>query len=155
MTRDKKITLTQKKYKQLKDEHDELLTIGRKLIADKLDQYREDGRNEDDSMFSELLQEKVLMEKRIEEIDEILENAEITDENQVCDIIGVGCDITLEKDGTTRSMKIVSGIEADPDENKVSEDSPVGKAVIGKKVGDEVDIETPIGTQSYKVVKVQ
>ncbi len=155
MADDSKVILTPQKYKQLKDELDELSTIGRKLIADKLDQYRGEVRDEDSAAFSDVLAEKEGIERRIEELTEILENAIVSDKCEAKGTVSVGCVVKIKKGKKEKEFNIVSPMESDPENNKISNDSPLGKALSGKKVGDEVEVNTPSGKEKWKVVKIK
>lgn len=150
----KKVFLTPKKYKQLKDELEEMKTIGRKLLANKLDQYRSENQAEDGTAFNEVIAEKEAMEARIEELTDMLANAVVT-EKQNCKNVEVGCKVTIEREGNEVEYQVVSSIESDPSEGKISEESPLGASLLGKKEGDKIKVDTPEAPVEYKVVKVQ
>ncbi|MBN2100840.1 GreA/GreB family elongation factor [Candidatus Dojkabacteria bacterium] len=151
----KKVQLTPKKYKALKDEYDELRTIGRKLLADKLDQYRLESEQDDSSAYSAVLEEKMAMEDRIKELSDILESAEVS---EGCpsgkDKVSVGCEVTIDVDGKKRDFTVVSPVESDPEEGRLPEDSPLGSALMGRKIGEEFSIDTPTGKKKVKVESI-
>jgi transcription elongation factor GreA len=154
MAKKKEVYLTPAKYKQLKDELEEMKTIGRKLLADKLDQYRSDNKSEDGAAFNQVIAEKEAMESRIDELTELLDNANVKEQKN-CKNVQLGCKVVLERDGQERDFQVVSGVESDPSEGKISDDSPLGSALLGKKPGDKVEVDTPDKPIEYKLVKVK
>lgn len=149
-----KVILSSEKYKELKKELETLTTKGRKEIADKLDLYRGESEEEDSIPYSDLLQEKQVMEQRIEDIENMLENAEIKDS---CDTQGrasLGCRVTIKKGRQKKEFQLVSPIESDPMSGKLSSDSPLGQALIGKKKGEVVNVKTPSGSEKWTIEKV-
>ncbi len=156
MAKKKKVTLTPQAYKQMNDELEELKTIGRKLLADKLDQYRDDGSTEENNAYSEVLGEKEAMEDRIIELTELLDEAKVTDKNPKCDSVGIGCEVEVKSGRSKKSFKIVSAIEPDPDKNQISDESPIGNALMKGKVGDEVSFKRPDGKKAkFEITKIK
>lgn len=152
---EKKTVLSSKKHKQLKDELDEMTTIGRKLLADKLDQYREEVRDEDSAAFSEVLEEKEAMEMRIAELTELLANCVVSDKCEVKGAVGLGCTVHVKVNRVERVYSIVSAMESDPQNGLISEQSPIGKALMGKKKGETAEVVTPGGSEKLKVLKIK
>lgn len=148
------IRLSQAKFKQLTDELEELVTIGKKLIADKLEQYRGDENTEENTAYSEVLEEKQWMDDRIRELERILENAVITEEKCDLEKVSIGCSVTVSRNGKKMTFTVVPSIEANSQENKISDESPMGKALIGKKVGEVFHIDTPEITCKCKVIEI-
>jgi transcription elongation factor GreA len=148
-----RVFLTPEKYKQLKDELAEMKTIGRKLLADKLDQYRSENKSEDGAAFNEVINEKEALESRIEELTEMLDNAEVK-EMKNCDNVELGCKVTLENESGKVDYQVVSSVESDPSQGKISQESPLGSALLGKKKGDKVEFKTPERSMEYKVVDI-
>lgn len=146
--------ITERTYKFLQDKLKEMKTIGRKLLADKLDHYRNDENFEENSAISEVLEEKESLEKEIVELEDTLESAEIVKDNTKCKTIDIGCEVELETNGSKKKLQVVSSISSDPENGKVSAESPLGKAIIGKKEGDIAEVETPKGKNKFKVVKI-
>ena len=154
----KKNILTSEGLKKLEDELDELIVVKRKEVAQKIKEAREQGDLSENAEYDAAKDEQRDIEARIEEIEKILKNAEIVDEDEVSlDTINIGCQIKildLEFDEEL-TYKIVGSTEANSLKGKISNESPVGKALIGKKVGDLVSVETQVGVIQYKVLDIQ
>lgn len=150
----KKVILSPSKFQELKSELEELKTIGRKVIAKKLEEYRQDGLTEDDSNYSGLLEEKVSIENRIDELTDLLDRVEVKEKPTGCKNIDVGCSVVVKDGSDEKEYDVVSSIEADPSNGKISEESPLGSALLNKKKGDRVDIETPEGKKTLTVVHI-
>ena len=153
----KKNILTSEGLKRLEDELDELIVVKRKEVAQKIKEAREQGDLSENAEYDAAKDEQRDIEARIEELEGILKNAEVVDEEEVdLDKINVGCavkvfDITFDEEA---DFKIVGSTEANSLEGKISNESPVGMALIGKKVGDIVDVETQAGLMQYKVLEI-
>ena len=151
---EKKNLLTYAGLKKLEEELHDLKVVKRKEVAEKIKEAREQG---DLSENAEYDAERDI-EARIEEIEKILKNAEVVVEDEVdLDRISVGCkvkvhDYDFEED---MELKIVGSTEANSLEGKISNESPVGKALIGAHTGDIVEVEMPAGIMKYKVLEIQ
>ncbi len=154
----KKNILTSEGLKKLEDELDELIVVRRKEVAQKIKEAREQGDLSENAEYDAAKDEQRDIEARIEEIEKILKNAEIVDEDEVdLDTINIGCQIRIldcEFDEEL-TYKIVGSTEANSLKGKISNESPVGKALIGKKVGELVSVETQVGVVQYKVLDIQ
>lgn len=150
----KKIRLSMEKFKQLKAELEELVTIGRKLVADRLEEYRGGDDLSENTAYSEVLEEKQWMEQRIKELEETLEKAEITEEKCDIDRVSIGCAVTVKRNGNEMTFTVVPSIEADPASGKISDESPIGKALIGKKVGESFQVDSPDSKCRCTVLKI-
>ena len=154
----KKNILTSEGLKKLENELDELIVVRRKEVAQKIKEAREQGDLSENAEYDAAKDEQRDIEARIEEIEKILKNAEIVDEEEVdLDTINIGCqirilDIEFDEELT---YKIVGSTEANSLKGKISNESPVGKALLGKKVGDLVSVETQVGVVQYKVLDIQ
>ena len=153
----KKNILTYEGLKKLEDELQELKVVKRKEVADKIREAREQGDLSENAEYDAAKDEQRDIEARIEEIEKILKNAEVVVEEDVnLDQINIGCSIRildLEFDEELE-YKIVGSTEANSLKGKISNESPVGKALMGKKVGDTVVVETQAGEISYKVLEI-
>ncbi len=154
MTPHKKIRLTQQKFKQLTDELEELVTVGRKLLADKLADYRTDDQSEENAGYSDVLEEKRWMEERIKTLEHMLEDAEITHAHCDLDNVSIGCSVTILRDGKKRTFTVVPSLDSNPSEGKISEESPMGKALLGKKVGDKISVNSPSSKCNCEILKI-
>ena len=154
----KKNILTYEGLKKLEDELDDLIVVKRKEVAQKIKEAREQGDLSENAEYDAAKDEQRDIEARIEEIEKILKNAEIVDEDEVnTDTINIGCQVKIldcEFDEEL-TYKIVGSTEANSLKGKISNESPVGRALIGKKVGEMVSVETQVGTVQYKVLDIQ
>ena len=154
----KKNLLTYEGLKKLEDELKELKVNGRREIAEKIKEAREQGDLSENAEYDAAKDEQRDMEARIEEIEKILKNAEVVVEEEVdLDKINVGCTVKVFDMEFDEEMifKLVGSTEANSLEGKISNESPVGRGLIGKKVGDVVDVETQAGVIQYKVLGIQ
>lgn len=154
----KKNILTSAGLKKLEDELENLIVVQRKEVAQKIKEAREQGDLSENAEYDAAKDEQRDIEARIEEIEKILKNAEIVDEDEVStDTINIGCQVTILdcefEDELT--YKIVGSTEANSLKGKISNESPVGKALIGKKVGEIAQVETQMGIVEYKVLDIQ
>ena len=155
---EKKNILTYEGLKALEDELQDLKLNRRKEVAAKIKEAREQGDLSENAEYDAAKEEQRDIELRIEEIDKILKNAEVVVEEDVdVNAINIGCTVRLKDIEFDEEMtyKIVGSTEADVLGNKISNESPVGAALIGKSVGDVVDVETQAGVLQYKVLEIR
>lgn len=155
---EKKNILTYEGLKKYEDELHELKVIKRKEVAEKIKEAREQGDLSENAEYDAAKDEQRDIEARIEELEKILKNAEVVVEDEVdLDKINIGCQVKILDLEVSEEMlfKIVGSTEANSLKGKISNESPLGKALIGKKVGDVVDAETPVGILQYKVLEIQ
>lgn len=154
---DKKNILTYEGLKKLEDELEELKVVKRKEVADKIREAREQGDLSENAEYDAAKDEQRDIEARIEELEKILKNAEVVVEDEVdLDKISIGCSIRILDIEFDEELeyKIVGSTEANSLKGKISNESPVGKALLGKKVGDVVKVETQVGELEYKVLSI-
>ena len=154
----KKNLLTYAGLRKLEDELHDLKVVKRKEVAGKIKEAREQGDLSENAEYDAAKDEQRDIEARIEEIEKILKNAEVVVEDEVdLDRISVGCKVKVHDYEFDEDMelKIVGSTEANSLENKISNESPVGHALIGKRVGDVVDVETQSGVIQYKVLDIK
>lgn len=155
---EKKNILTYGGLKKLEDELQDLKTVKRKEVSQKIREAREQGDLSENAEYDAAKDEQRDIEARIEQIEKILKNVEVVDEDEVdLDKVNVGCqvkvlDITYDEE---MEFKLVGSTEASSLKGKISNESPVGKALIGAKAGDVVKVETQAGTVDYKVLEIQ
>ena len=153
----KKKLLTYAGLRALEQELEDLKVVKRKEVAQKIKEAREQGDLSENAEYDAAKDEQRDIEARIEELENILKNVEVVDEDEVdLDKINVGCavkvyDITFDEEV---DFKIVGSTEANSLEGKISNESPVGQALIGKTVGDVVDVETQAGLMQFKVLEI-
>lgn len=155
---EKKNLLTYAGLKKLEEELHDLKVVKRKEVAGKIKEAREQGDLSENAEYDAAKDEQRDIEARIEEIEKILKNAEVVVEDEVdLDRISVGCKVKvfdLEFD-EEMELKIVGSTEANSLQGKISNESPVGKALIGAHTGDVVDVEMPAGIMQYKVLEIE
>ena len=155
---DKKTILTYAGLKALEEELENLKVVKRKEVAAKIKEAREQGDLSENAEYDAAKDEQRDIEARIEEIEKILKNAEVVVEDEVdFDKINIGCSVLVyDKEFDEEiQFKIVGSTEANSLEGKISNESPVGQALLGKKVGDEIQVETQAGVMEYKVLKIE
>ena len=154
---EKKNLLTYAGLKALEDELHDLKVNRRKEVAGKIKEAREQGDLSENAEYDAAKDEQRDIEARIEEIEKILKNAEVVVEDEVdLDKISVGCSVKIYDEEYEEEMeyKIVGSSEANSLKGKISNESPVGHALLGRKVGDEVTVETQAGAIHYKVLSI-
>ena len=158
MAAEKKNILTYEGLKKLEDELEELKVVRRKEVADKIKEAREQGDLSENAEYDAAKDEQREIEARIEEIEKILKNAEVVVEEDVdVDVINVGCKVKvrdMEYDEEIE-FRIVGSTEASSLQGKISNESPLGKALLRHKVGETVEVEAPAGAVQYKILEIQ
>ena len=155
---DKKHILTYAGLKQYEDELQNLKVVRRKEVAQKIKEAREQGDLSENAEYDAAKDEQRDIELRIEELEKLLKNAEVVVEEEIdVNKINIGCKVKLLDVEYDEEMEfyIVGSTEANSLQNKISNESPVGAALIGKSVGDVVDVETQAGVLQYKVLEIQ
>lgn len=155
---DKKTILTYAGLKKLEDELENLKVVKRKEVAGKIKEAREQGDLSENAEYDAAKDEQRDIEARIEELEKILKNAEVVVEDEVdLDSISIGCTVTVYDNEFEEEMefKIVGSTEANSLAGKISNESPVGRALLGKKEGEIVEVETQAGVIEYKVLKIE
>jgi transcription elongation factor GreA len=153
----KVIKLTPDGLKKIQDELEMLKTQGRADIAEKIKVARGYGDLSENSEYDEAKNEQAKIEARIVEIEAMLKNVEIIEDikgKAKSVVIGVKVKVLDEEYGDESEYRVVGSTEADPRNGKISDDSPVGRALLGKKVGDEVIVEAPGGEFKLKIVEI-
>ena len=134
-----------------------LVTVRRKEVAEKLKEARSFGDLSENAEYDEAKNEQAILEARIAELESIIENAVVVDDDAISvDEISVGSvikvrDIELDE---IETLQIVGSTESDPDNGKISDDSPIGKAALKKKVGDIFEVDAPVGILKFEVLEI-
>lgn len=155
---EKKNILTYAGLKKYEDELHDLKVNRRKEVAQKIKEAREQGDLSENAEYDAAKDEQRDIELRIEELEKLLKNAEVVVEEEIdLEKINIGCKVKVYEIDEDEEMefKIVGSTEANSLQNKISNESPVGQALLGKKVGDVVDVETQVGVIQYKVLEIQ
>ncbi|MBQ9141955.1 MAG: transcription elongation factor GreA [Lachnospiraceae bacterium] len=156
--KEKKNILTYEGLKKYESELEHLKVVKRQEVAQKIKEAREQGDLSENAEYDAAKDEQRDIEARIEELEKILKNAEVVDEDEVdLDKINIGCLIKILDVEFNEELeyKIVGSTEANSLKGKISNESPVGKALMGRKVGDTVEVETQAGLIAYKVLEIQ
>ncbi len=154
----KKKILTYEGLQRLEEELHDLKVNQRKEVAQKIKEARELGDLSENAEYDAAKDEQRDIESRIEEIDKILKNAEVVIEDEVdVDVINIGCKVKIYDMGFKEELiyKIVGSTEANSLKGKISNESPLGKALLGKKTGEVVDVDTHGEVIQYKILEIQ
>ena len=153
---EKKNILTYEGLRKYEEELHDLKVVKRREIAQKIKEAREQGDLSENAEYDAAKDEQRDIEARIEELEKILKNAEVVDEDEVdLDKISIGCRVKIREFNEDLDYKIVGSTEANSLKGKISNESPVGKALIGHKVRDIVEVETQAGVLKYEVLEIQ
>ena len=152
----KEIFLTSEGYLELENELHYLKTEKRKEVTQVLKEARALGDLSENYEYDQARQDQADVEKRIMEVEYALEHATVIDKAEKDGTVGIGCEVQIkyEDDDDVESYKIVGSQEADPFNNKISNESPIAAAIMGHKVGDEVEVTSPDGSYSVKIVAI-
>ena len=144
--------------KAAQEELEYLKTVRRKELAEEIKEARSHGDLSENSEYDEAKNTEGLVENRISELEQMLKNVKVIDESELSvDVVSVGTHVTIQEEGSADSDEydIVGRTEANPLAGKISDESPVGSALLGKHVGDEADVTLPSGhTVAYKVLNI-
>ena len=158
----KEILLTEEGFKQREDELELLKTVRSKEVAERIKVAISFGDISENSEYDEAKNEQAQLEERILKLENILRVAVIIDESSIdTNLVTVGSVVKIEfKDALTDEVEedeytIVGSAEADPSESKISNESPIGKALLGKVVGDEIDVQVPDGISKIKILEIR
>jgi transcription elongation factor GreA len=146
--------LTKEGLEKLRKELEYLKKEGRMEIAERLKRAQEYGDLSENSEYADAKEAQAKLESRIFKLEEIIRNAVLIKKSPRKDTVGIGSTIEVQKGFKTFRYTIVGSREAKPEANLISNESPLGKAFLGKKVGDRVEINTPSGKAKYKIVKI-
>lgn len=145
--------LTEKGLEELKKEM-ETLVSERSEISQRIKLAREFGDLSENAEYSAARQDQERAEARISEIDNILKNVDIISSPTKKGVVELGNTVDLKNADGSKTFTVVGSVEADPLNGKISDESPIGKALLGKKIGEDVEIVTPAATTTYKIEKV-
>ena len=153
----KEIVLTKEGMAKLREELEYLKIEKRKEVSEKIREARSFGDLSENAEYDEAKNEQAEVESRINTIVNMLKYARVIDESEIAsDVVGLGVTVVIREVGEDdeETYSIVTTTEADPVQNKISQDSPVGKALIGHKAGDTVTVESPAGKIDFEIVSI-
>jgi transcription elongation factor GreA len=154
----KEVILTPEGYEKLKQEIEVLSTTKRREVAERIRIAREFGDIAENAEYDDAKNEQMLLEHRIATLEERLRDARVISKKDIAkDVVSVGSKVKLRDVGAKETVeyRIVGSAEANPAQNKLSNESPVGKAIIGKKKGDTVEVTAPRGTLKFKILEIK
>ena len=157
MSNVKEVVVTVAGLKALEDELEELKTVRRKDVAEKIKVARGFGDLSENSEYDEAKNEQAFIESRIAQLEAMLKNARVIDNDELnLDTVSVGTHVKIEdEDGEVEEYDITGSTEADPLNGKISDESPVGAALLGQKAGQTVTVSLPNGgTIDYKILEI-
>jgi len=154
----KEYRLTKEGYEELVKEREDLINNKRKEIAERLKDAKNSGGDlTENSEYGYAKSEQAFIEGRIEQISEILSNYIIIEKEENKELVELGATVVVRDVDKKRNkeFRIVSSIESNPEKNKISDESPMGRALLNKKIGDEVLVKTPKDTKRLKIIKIK
>jgi transcription elongation factor GreA len=154
----KEVILTPEGYKKLQEEIEYLSNEKRREVADRIRVAREFGDISENAEYDDAKNEQALLEHRIATLEERLRDAKVINKKDVAkDVVSVGSKVKLRDVDAKQTVEyhIVGSAEANPVENKLSNESPVGKAIIGHKKGETVEVVAPRGSMKYKILEIK
>lgn len=148
------IYITKNGLKKLKNELKELKETKVPEIAKRIQNARDSGDISENAEYEGAKQEQARTEGKISELEDIIKNVKISNNNKKGDI-AVGSRVVVHIDGNEERFYIVGALEADPLKNRISHESPIGSALLGKKIGDKVEVEAPLGKVTYTILSIK
>ena len=147
--------ITKEGLAKLKEEYDHLVNVSRKEVAERISQARELGDLSENAEYNAAREEQGFVEGRIAELEDLFANAEVVEKPASKDAVSVGSKVTVEIESEELTFWIVGPAEAAPSEGKISHQSPVGQALLGKKVKDVVEVPLTDVTVHYRIKKIE
>jgi len=147
--------LSQEGIETIKKELQELKTKKRQEITKRLQEAKDLGDLSENAEYFEAKEAQSFNENRIVELEKLLKNAVVIETSSKEDIVRVGSTIEVKSNNGAEIFNIVGSAEAKPQERKISNESPLGRAFLGRKIGDEIEIKSPSGITKYKIIKIE
>ena len=154
----KEVILTPEGYAKLKEEIELLSTAKRREVAERIKQAREFGDISENSEYDDAKNEQAMLEHRIAMLEERLANARVIEADEIkSDVVGIGSRVRLKDMDANETIEytIVGSAEANPSENRLSNESPIGKAILGHKKGEIVEVAAPRGSLKFKIMDIK
>lgn len=151
----KKFLLTKEGLVKLKEELKFLIEVRRKEVIERIREAAAHGDLSENADYAQAREEQSFIEGRIQEIEDIIRNSEIIQHPVSAGVVSVGSTVTVKIKGKEKKYTIVGSNEANPSEGKISNESNVGKALLGKKIGDKVKVTAPAGDITYEIVSIE
>jgi transcription elongation factor GreA len=154
----KEVILTPEGYERLREEIEYLSTTKRREVAERIRVAREFGDIAENAEYDDAKNEQAMLEHRIATLEERLRDARVIEEHEVTsDAVSIGTRVRLRDIEANRTVEyhIVGSAEANPTQNKLSNESPVGRAILGRKKGETVEVSAPRGTLKFKILEIK
>lgn len=148
------VQLTKDGHQELVEELEQLQKVKRPAAVVRVQTAREFGDLSENAEYHAAREELNFIDGRIDELEDILSRSKVVVVKKTNSIVGIGCKVTVGLNGSTHIFHVVGEWEANPAEKKISHDSPLGKALLGKKVGDKIEVEAPAGIITYTIKKI-
>jgi transcription elongation factor GreA len=139
---------------KLRQELDEMVNVRRAEVATRIQEAKEHGDITENAEYEDAKNEQAFIEGRIQTLSALIKNAVIIDENHSTTHVQIGSTVELEGDGGREKYTIVGSAEASPADGRISNESPVGRALLGRKKGDKITVSVPAGDSVYKIVSI-
>lgn len=149
------VVLTKEGLEKLKEELSYLKNTKRKEVAQNIKEAKEYGDITENAEYDDAKTEQAFVEGRIAELEKMIKNVRVISKSAHCQKVVLGCTVSISSDGEAVRYTIVGSSESDPAEGKISDESPLGKALIGKAIGEVFDLELPQGNIQYRVVSIE
>ena len=146
--------LTREGLKKLEEELNYLRTVRRAQVAERLHNAQEDGELIENAEYEDAKNEQAFVEGRIQTLEALIKNAVLIDENHSTDHVQIGSTVSVESEDGKETFTIVGSAEAKPAEGRISNESPVGRSLLGRKKGEKVVVKVPAGDFTYKIVSI-
>src|SRR5918997_1552869 len=146
--------LSREGLEKLREELEELVNVRRAEVAGRIHEAKEHGDVTENAEYEDAKNEQAFVEGRIQTLSALIKNAVIIDENHSTTHVQIGSTVEIEADGSKETYTIVGAAEAAPAEGRISNESPVGRALLGRKKGDTITVAIPAGSSEYRIVKI-
>ena len=154
MLKTKKIYLTKAGHEDLKKEYEDLIKVKRPDVLNRVSQARNLGDLSENAEYVASREELSFIDGRIDELEELLKEVEIISQSKSNNVVKLGSTVSVDAGKEKDVFTVVGEWEADPHQKKISHESPLGKALLGKKVGEKVEVEAPAGTILYTIKSI-
>ena len=146
--------LSQEGLDKLRDELAEMVTVRRAEVAARIQEAKEHGDITENAEYEDAKNEQAFVEGRIQTLEALIKNAVLIDENHSTDHVQIGSTVSVESEDGKETFTIVGSAEAKPAEGRISNESPVGRSLLGRKKGEKVVVKVPAGDFTYKIVGI-
>lgn len=147
--------LTKEGYVRLQEELEFLRTVRRRQVAEHIRTAKEDGDIMENAGYDAAKSEQAFLEGRILTLENMIQNAVLIDEDSDTDVVTLGCRVTVAEDrGEPEVFQVVGSAEADPSQGRISNESPLGQAMLGHRAGEVVTVKTPIGISRFRILSI-